>query len=1120
MNRKLFYISITNIIIVYLLLFNGVSNAVAKKAAETDISRPHIYDNFICGTRSDHMLHSKAIKLNALQKSRLRKIQFVPKVTADSDVGDLAIIEDDGSLTLPPSPANPFDLDKKTLLFTPNGSGGYDVTQKAFTFDTNLGTRPPNVGDDTNHEFNLTNGFSFPYFDTTWTNIWVRSNGNVTFGNIGNPDFFDPDDFDLELPMIAAFFTDLDPLVNGGVFVKFSTSKFVVTWNKITEFDQTNSNTIQLTLRSSGTFEISYNGIDIKEPAGVSGTLIVGYNSGNSDPTSIDVDFSAELPAGIKGSSFDIISELFRPRNILPQVDYMETVKRFYQTHGDDFDQIVMFTNFASDLGGGFAFHLGVSNAVQGINRETIDNTANWGSTRRLKSFLNMNDINIWITDPAAQFFTDGNSFLSIMAQESGHKWLAFVEFMTDTGASNLMLGRGDAHWNRFAFTESSSLEGNDWVEKSPNNFENASVVNGFSNLDLYLMGYRSPEEVPDFFYISSESNNTIANRSSQSTVNPGVTATGIRTNVTVDDIIAVEGLRTPTRDFSIKDHRQAFILLVEKDSTASAAEISKLQNFIDAWRDYWNVHTDGRGTMSTSLTTNLPVAVLEGTVKDVSTNLPIENMQAELVEKGIKQPVISGGYYTWRALADDLNPPNESFTQVISAYPYFPDTSTITMAFGSSSTKNINLTMLPTGSISGTIIDAISELPVETTVFLSVGSDQIEDFVLETASDSLGFYRFDSLFISLPGVITYKSITLEPGLSDVAVNITDITVNEGNNVINITLNAADLMLVNDDPTGNYIDFYLDALDSLRITYSQWKSMDKGPASTINIDRFGFPVIIWFTGDAGLDAISPAEEDSLIQFLDGGGRLFITGQNVVESLPPASTLLTDYFEVSHGGNNASDIVMRGISGDPVTDGFSLFGIFGGNAAHNQTSPDIFMPTGNASAAIKYGTTGENVSAVSIDNGTYKIFLAGFGMEALVELDPTLTKRHELLSGVLDWFEVRSSIDVKEDLSVALPKQFVLEQNYPNPFNPETSIDYSLFQSAKVKITIFNILGQRVKTLVDRDLSAGKYTVIWNGSAESGRLVASGVYFYRLEAISSSQAGNKVFVDTKKMLFLK
>jgi len=191
MKKLSIQISGKSICIVILLLINVVSDATAKKPFERDTNKSHPYDQFICGTRSDHLLHIKADKVHALQKSRLNKIRFVPKITADRDDGDVAIIEGDVSLILPPSAeGNPFDLDNLTLLFTPNGSGGYDVTTKTFIFDTDFGTEPPDVEDDSNHEFNLTNGFSFPYFGTAWTNIWVRSNGNVTFGATGNPDFF------------------------------------------------------------------------------------------------------------------------------------------------------------------------------------------------------------------------------------------------------------------------------------------------------------------------------------------------------------------------------------------------------------------------------------------------------------------------------------------------------------------------------------------------------------------------------------------------------------------------------------------------------------------------------------------------------------------------------------------------------------------------------------------------------------------------------------------------------------------------------------------------------------------------------------------------------------------
>ena len=81
---------------------------------------------------------------------------------------------------------------------------------------------------------------------------------------------------------------------------------------------------------------------------------------------------------------------------------------------------------------------------------------------------------------------------------------------------------------------------------------------------------------------------------------------------------------------------------------------------------------------------------------------------------------------------------------------------------------------------------------------------------------------------------------------------------------------------------------------------------------------------------------------------------------------------------------------------------------------------------------------------------------------------------------------------------ALPQAFELSQNYPNPFNPETKIEYSLPNAAVVKLAVYNLLGQRVATLVDQRQSAGIHSIFWNGKDDLGRSVASGIYLYRLE----------------------
>jgi len=116
----------------------------------------------------------------------------------------------------------------------------------------------------------------------------------------------------------------------------------------------------------------------------------------------------------------------------------------------------------------------------------------------------------------------------------------------------------------------------------------------------------------------------------------------------------------------------------------------------------------------------------------------------------------------------------------------------------------------------------------------------------------------------------------------------------------------------------------------------------------------------------------------------------------------------------------------------------------------------------------------------------------------------------VLRQVLAYDSIPTGVD--DDGTTVLPDEFSVAQNYPNPFNPATTISYSLSERAEVEIAIFNVLGQRVATLTEGLQSAGEHMVVWNGIDESGRVVATGVYFYRISAGEN--------VSTKKMLLLK
>tara|TARA_B100000287_G_C20168503_1_gene597225 strand:- start:176 stop:598 length:423 start_codon:yes stop_codon:yes gene_type:complete len=94
----------------------------------------------------------------------------------------------------------------------------------------------------------------------------------------------------------------------------------------------------------------------------------------------------------------------------------------------------------------------------------------------------------------------------------------------------------------------------------------------------------------------------------------------------------------------------------------------------------------------------------------------------------------------------------------------------------------------------------------------------------------------------------------------------------------------------------------------------------------------------------------------------------------------------------------------------------------------------------------------------------------------------------------------------------IPVSYQLFQNYPNPFNPNTKIMYNLPEEQFVQITIYNILGHEVKTLVNKIEGAGLKTINWNGLDDNNKKLPSGLYLYVLKA------GN--FRDSKKMFLLK
>jgi hypothetical protein len=110
------------------------------------------------------------------------------------------------------------------------------------------------------------------------------------------------------------------------------------------------------------------------------------------------------------------------------------------------------------------------------------------------------------------------------------------------------------------------------------------------------------------------------------------------------------------------------------------------------------------------------------------------------------------------------------------------------------------------------------------------------------------------------------------------------------------------------------------------------------------------------------------------------------------------------------------------------------------------------------------------------------------------------------------------LEQESEVTSSVITRYDLGQNYPNPFNPSTKISFALPQSGTVKLQIYDLLGNNVRTLINKNMNAGLHEAFWNGHNHAGEQVTAGIYVYRL--IAESDNGEPAVMLTKKMTFLK
>ena len=141
--------------------------------------------------------------------------------------------------------------------------------------------------------------------------------------------------------------------------------------------------------------------------------------------------------------------------------------------------------------------------------------------------------------------------------------------------------------------------------------------------------------------------------------------------------------------------------------------------------------------------------------------------------------------------------------------------------------------------------------------------------------------------------------------------------------------------------------------------------------------------------------------------------------------------------------------------------------------------------------------------IMIEYGGYGGHLIAYGDSTLATSNGSAVHLYQ--------YETATAPNPEGDIILASTTEY-LKPNYPNPFNPVTRIDFDLPQSIRVDVSVFNLLGRKVISLLNGPVEAGLHSVEWDGTDDSGRRVASGVYFYRLTTPTLS--------ETRKMVLLK
>ncbi len=313
------------------------------------------------------------------------------------------------------------------------------------------------------------------------------------------------------------------------------------------------------------------------------------------------------------------------------------------------------------------------------------------------------------------------------------------------------------------------------------------------------------------------------------------------------------------------------------------------------------------------------------------------------------------------------------------------------------------------------------------------------------------------------------------------------------------TCGAPRVLLVDDDEGADYQRWYASACDSNGVLYDVFTVAGSGSPSAETLRHY--PVVVWFTGDDSLNTLTPTDRANLGSFLDQGGRLLISGQNLAQSIP-AETFLADYLHAEFVTAATGKPYLPGVADDPITRGDTMVA-GGGGGANNGRSLDGIRPANGGVACAGYKDYPDTtVKAAVRYAGAHRVVFFAAPFEAIDHATSRYLQKWTLVKRILEWFGERVPGVEEQPRPTVKPPSFTVS---PNPARNLLMLRVERLntRAQRARVSVVDVLGRAV-LCSSIDIPSSHCAVSLNVSG-----LANGVYLVRFETPGEALTGRVV-----------